>query len=391
MAAGEFLETQAALHPELEAEYFEFRKLFNRKLWHQLTVALVEFTGSPQNSKGQNFLELYEGFVTKFAHRLNQLELTRVTVAASSQLTPSTPPSATELQAGVEFLDKAREKRGEIGEEAWIVLSMESAALRMAGGGGGLTEGKELMEEAKGALEALASAAPLVHSTAYRVAAEYHKRVGPAEAFFTNALLFLSHTPQASLPPAVAADWAASLAMAALVGKDVFNFGEIVEHPILAALEGTPDAWLTDLLVAFQTGDIDSFNALVSDNTEAFHANAALQQGQQTMKEKLTLLCVMELAANLPASQRTIPFATIAEATRLGLEQVEWLLMRGISLGLIKATMDEVAQTVSITYVRPRVLHQPQIAALQGKVADWAARVKTTLVSVEEQTGELFT
>lgn len=31
MAAGEFLETQAALHPELEAEYFEFRKLFNRK------------------------------------------------------------------------------------------------------------------------------------------------------------------------------------------------------------------------------------------------------------------------------------------------------------------------------------------------------------------------
>lgn len=42
--------------------------LLPRRLWHQLTVALVEFTGSPQNSKGQNFLEVRSGAVAVLPH-----------------------------------------------------------------------------------------------------------------------------------------------------------------------------------------------------------------------------------------------------------------------------------------------------------------------------------
>jgi 26S proteasome regulatory subunit N9 len=63
---------------------------------------------------------------------------------------------------------------------------------------------------------------------------------------------------------------AVDVALAALVGDGVFNFGEIIEHPIMSSLTGTPEAWLADLIRVFHTGDIDRFNVLVAANRAAY-------------------------------------------------------------------------------------------------------------------------
>lgn len=41
--ATSFLEAQSAAHPELASWYAELADLYNRKLWHQLTVKLEQF------------------------------------------------------------------------------------------------------------------------------------------------------------------------------------------------------------------------------------------------------------------------------------------------------------------------------------------------------------
>lgn len=41
--ATAFLEAQSAAHPELASWYAELADLYNRKLWHQLTVKLEQF------------------------------------------------------------------------------------------------------------------------------------------------------------------------------------------------------------------------------------------------------------------------------------------------------------------------------------------------------------
>ena len=118
-----------------------------------------------------------------------------------------------------------------------------------------------------------------------------------------------------------------------------YNFGEVVQHPLLRSLEGTPDAWLGALLAAMHNGDIDAFNVLLADNERAAashvrararvgmpppnpRAQAALVAGIDAVKQKVALLAVMQLAARLPPAERSIPFAVIAAATRLPLEQV---------------------------------------------------------------------
>ena len=40
---------------------------------------------------------------------------------------------------------------------------------------------------------------------------------------------------------------------------------------------------------------------------------------------------------------------------------MEWVLMRAMSLGIIKGLIDEVEENVSITWIQPRVLDKNQI------------------------------
>lgn len=47
-------------------------------------------------------------------------------------------------------------------------------------------------------------------------------------------------------------------------------------------------------------------------------------------------------------------------------------------------------QVVTVSWVQPRVLSQPQIATLAGRLEGWAQKVQETLTYVEDQTPELF-
>lgn len=70
--------------------------------------------------------------------------------------------------------------------------------------------------------------------------------------------------------------------------------------------------------------------------------------------------------------------------------QVEWLLMRAMSLKLIKGVIDEVKQAVSISWVQPRVLNPEQIKQLASRLQAWGGKVQETLVYVENETVELL-
>jgi hypothetical protein len=83
-----------------------------------------------------------------------------------------------------------------------------------------------------------------------------------------------------------------------------------------------------------------------------FVTQAALVAFDAAIKEKVALVCTMELASQRAAGERSLSFADIASATRLPVEQVEWLLMRAMSLGLIRGSIDEVDQVVHVSYIK---------------------------------------
>lgn len=54
----------------------------------------------------------------------------------------------------------------------------------------------------------------------------------------------------------------------------------------------------------------------------------ALVAHERRLREKITILCLMELISSLPPDRRTIALSTVADCTKLPLDGVEFLLMK---------------------------------------------------------------
>jgi len=115
-----------------------------------------------------------------------------------------------------------------------------------------------------------------------------------------------------------------------------------------------------------------------------------LASKHEEVKKKVVLLALMNLAFERGSSARTISFAAVAERTFIPLEQVEWVVMRAMSLHLVRGSIDQVEQSVTVSWVQPRILDAPQLAVMSGQLGAWAHKAKDALVTVEERTMELY-
>ncbi|KAG6501701.1 hypothetical protein ZIOFF_041584 [Zingiber officinale] len=109
-----------------------------------------------------------------------------------------------------------------------------------------------------------------------------------------------------------------------------------------------------------------------------------------------------------PSEDRTIPLSIIAEKTKLSIEDVEYLLMKDLSLHflhpqlkrsvsflfpqvhLIEGIVDQVDGTIYISWVQPRVLGIPQIKSLHSRLDSWAGKVQMALSTIEAETPDLI-
>ncbi len=78
-------------------------------------------------------------------------------------------------------------------------------------------------------------------------------------------------------------------------------------------------------------------------------------------------------------------FSAIATETRIANEEVEHLVMKALSLGLIKGVIDEVDQIVIVTWVQPRVLDKNQLKHISARIKEWSLKVNERAIDLEEQ------
>lgn len=143
----------------------------------------------------------------------------------------------------------------------------------------------------------------------------------------------------------------------------------------MGALTEGPYAWLHQLLECFNSGDIHRYDALCATHAAQLNSQPALVEHERRLREKITVASLLELVHELPAERRTIPLADVAQRTKLPLDGVEFLLMKALALHLIEGVIDQVAGTVSVSWVVPRVLTMPQVEALLGRVDAWTDKV----------------
>ncbi|KAL2547983.1 26S proteasome non-ATPase regulatory subunit 13-like protein B [Forsythia ovata] len=383
MAALEYLESLRNAHPELSEWYNTLADLYQRKLWHQLTLKLEQFVALPVFQADDAIIQLYNNFITDFETKINLLKLAHFAVIVSRQY-PEKDTAINYLEGVIEKLHNTKEMRI---EEPILYIKMQIAVYKLEQGD--QKECKNLLEEGKSTLDSMTDIDPSVYASYYWISSQYHKSRQEFAEFYQSALLYLAYTSVESLSESFKLDLAFDLSLSALLGENIYNFGELLAHPIIKNLLETKVEWLYYILEAFNSGDLVRYQELCRVHGAALSAQPALVQNDKKLLEKINILCLMNIIFSRPSEDRTIPLNVIAKRTKLTVEDVEYLLMKSLSVHLIEGIIDQVEGTVHVSWVQPRVLGIPQIKSLRDRLNNWTDKVHTALLSVEAETPDL--
>jgi len=382
MNAQAYIQSRVASAPSGSDEgalLLRISELFSKKLWHQLTQLLIEVS---QSHSIDGLIELYEKFIVEFANKLNPVSFVKIITNISRY---ESKDSTQSLALLLPLIEPKSLIMGSL--EAQVLLMSDIARIQLDAGD--QSAAKNVLESARELLDAANEVAPETQAAFYASAASFHKIVGTATEFYRNALLFLAYVKADALSVDEKRRWAFDLAVAALVGEEIFNFGELLTHSVLKDLKGTDLDWLLKLLRAFDHGDLDQFDSICAGAADQMNAQPILVANAELMRQKITILALLDLAFQR-SSDRKITFVEVSERCRLPLEEVDFLLMRALSLKLISGEIDGVEDTVTITRVVPRVVDRSQVADMSDRLETWCTNVDKTLKFFESESAELF-
>jgi len=175
------------------------------------------------------------------------------------------------------------------------------------------------------------------------------------------------------------------MAIAVLVSKKTFNFSELLDQPVFTALQGTPNDWLYQLIKTYNTGNIQLYEDTMKKFGGNIASNNTLNQNGKTLNEKIRIMALLELIFSLPKNDRNVPFSAVSKVTALSPSDVEPLLMRAMSLSLIKGSIDEIEKVVRINWVVPRVLDLGRVEIMKDKIEHWNKSLEDLIKSIENE------
>lgn len=358
----DFLADQRDAAPEeLQPLVLEFETLWERKLWHQLTNQLIEFFNHPGSAPQR--LEFYNTFVLKFADKINQLKLVDLALKAATQCKTNQERLAF-MEAVVKRVDK------EDSQDALVFATIAVARVKLDLAD--LDGARKDLDRAERVLEGFDSVETIVHAAFYSSNADYYQAKADFGSYYRNALLYLACIDVKSISPAERRSRAYDLSLAALVSTSTHNFGELLLHPILDTLSENPeDRWLRDLLFAFNRGDLTAYDQLGGH----IKAHPLLAAHSRQLREKIYLAALTEAVFRRPPHDRAMTFDTIAAETKVRPEEIEHLIMKALSLGLLRGTIDQVDEVAHINWVQPKVLDMSQIENMRQRLKDWDSSV----------------
>lgn len=244
------------LSPKTKELVKSFSALHEQKLWHQLTLKLTEFYDLKETIPFQ--MNLFKEFITKFSDKIAPLSLSIFASKSSMTLSP---------KEGIEFLSKFIKDDQEA--NAYLNIKIGHYYLLL----GQLDQVNQLSVKTEKMLNEKSMDAS-IHAGYYRLMADFFKAKNSYPQYYHNALLYLASVPLENLPFEEKQERAYELAISALLGEGLYNFGKLLMHPVLDSLIGTEYDWLRNFLFQLNNGDMDGFDKTLK--TKEFHKQVIL-------------------------------------------------------------------------------------------------------------------
>ena len=313
--AAEALNQLKPQYPSLQTHINDMIDLYNKKLWHPLTVALEEFVYKAEFDEGTSLLALKDNLLRDMHTRVNPLSLVNISLKILKQ--------EQDLHKIAGYIDQMKTlpnvKHNQL---ALLLCDIATADIKLSLNE--KNEAKVLIEELQEKFDALDGVSQ-VHKRFYELSSRYYQTQANHALYYREALRYLGCIDlQSELTDSEKRQRAFYLGLAAILGEGVYNFGELLAHDILDCLKDTDQDWVNKLLLAFNSGNIDLYESLRT----CWSSIPDLQAAENFMRQKISLLCLMEMAFRMPANNRNLNFSDIASTIKINYDDVELLVMK---------------------------------------------------------------
>lgn len=107
------------------------------------------------------------------------------------------------------------------------------------------------------------------------------------------------------------------------------------------------------------------------------------------LEQKVRIIAFLEMIFECGKDERSIPFAKIAQICNVEAVDVELLVMKAMSLDLIRGTIDEVEQVVHVDWSMPRYLNKNHLIIMNNKMVQWEEKMENVIRLCENNSQEL--
>lgn len=209
-------------------DWKEMEYLYSKKLWHQLTLKVLDFVKHPYMQLNDNLIKFYNTFIISFEMKINPMSLVELAEHIVKQY--KDPHCALEFLSKIEGKVKSNEMAVFYCKVLQGKILLNNLDDR--------PQTKHLMEQVNEFIEE-SNEISVVHKQYYLLASQFHEREGDYGAYYQNALRYLACVAdmEGQLTVLERQQYAYRLCISALLAEDVYNLGELLLHPILTSLE----------------------------------------------------------------------------------------------------------------------------------------------------------
>jgi len=239
-------------------------------------------------------------------------------------------------------------------------------------------------------IEKMSDLDPLIYSYFYKLSARYYATKKNYEEFYKNGLQYLAYTHESRIRPQEKVEISVDMATAILVSKKIYNFSELLEQPVLKALKNTQHEWIYHMIEVYNNGNITAYEEALKKYQKHIEGNPVLINNVHVLNEKIRIMALLELIFQLPKNDRILHFQAVAKVSGLPFDQVEILVMKAMSLGLLKGSIDQVESSVIVTWIMPRVLDTDRVRVMKDKIDQWNRGLDTLIKKVQKEENKMI-
>lgn len=134
------------------------------------------------------------------------------------------------------------------------------------------------------------------------------------------------------------------MAIASLIGERMFNFAELMEKDFFKLLLGSQFEFIFYLILCFNSAKVDQFIDMMEIYKQNISNDPILSANVDFLHTKVRVAALLELVFQKNKNERIITYKEIHSKCHCDNDKIEFLVIKALSLGLIKGYIDEVTR-----------------------------------------------